>query len=152
MSRFAILILLDAERIGRTELRRQRSPQAQKAIETADHVVFIFPLWLGALPALFKAFLEQVFRPGFAFNPSKRGFGGLLKGRSSRTIVTMGMPAFIYRLWFCSHGIAAFRRGVLQFVGMGPNRVTLVGSIETLSEHRRLAWLQYVNELGRKAK
>jgi putative NADPH-quinone reductase len=28
--------------------------------------VIIYPLWLGAMPALLKGFFEQVFRPGFA--------------------------------------------------------------------------------------
>jgi putative NADPH-quinone reductase len=126
--------------------------QAQKVVEGADHLVFIFPLWLGTLPALLKAFLEQVMRPGFAFTPSKGGLRGRLKRRSSRMIVTMGMPAWLYRLWFCSHGIASFRRGILAFVGFRPNRVSLIGSIETMDEQQRLAWLRYVNNLGRKAR
>src|ERR1039458_9481158 len=35
---------------------------AQQTIGWADHVVFVFPLWLGTMAALLKAFLEQVFR------------------------------------------------------------------------------------------
>ncbi len=38
---------------------------AQEAIRWADHLVIVYPLWLGAMPALLKGFLEQVFRPGF---------------------------------------------------------------------------------------
>ena len=38
----------------------------QQDIEWASHVVLFFPLWLGDMPALLKAFLEQVARPGFA--------------------------------------------------------------------------------------
>ena len=32
----------------------------------AQHLVLMFPLWLGDMPALMKAFLEQVARPGLA--------------------------------------------------------------------------------------
>ena len=39
---------------------------AQKQIEWAEHLVILYPLWLGDMPALLKAFLEQVLRPGFA--------------------------------------------------------------------------------------
>src|SRR3954466_2978042 len=39
---------------------------AQTAIGWAEHIVLLFPLWLGTMPALVKAFLEQVLRPGFA--------------------------------------------------------------------------------------
>ena len=41
--------------------------QAQEAIGWADHLVILYPLWLGTMPALLNAFFEQVFRPGFAF-------------------------------------------------------------------------------------
>src|SRR6266545_4890772 len=37
---------------------------AQEAIIWATHVVILYPLWLGSMPALLKAFFEQVFRPG----------------------------------------------------------------------------------------
>ena len=40
--------------------------KAQRAIASAEHIVIFFPLWLGTMPALLKAFLEQVLRPGFA--------------------------------------------------------------------------------------
>ena len=50
------------------------------------------------MAAALKGFLEQVMRPGFAVpleGPSLRA--GLLAGRSARVVVTMGMPAFVYR-------------------------------------------------------
>src|SRR5690606_34541744 len=33
---------------------------AQQAIAEAEHILLVFPLWLGTMPALVKAFLEQV--------------------------------------------------------------------------------------------
>ena len=72
---------------------------AQDAIKWAEHMVLFFPLWLGDMPALLKGFLEQVARPGFAF--SRDGKNSLavkgLTGRSARVVVTMGMPATVYR-------------------------------------------------------
>lgn len=32
----------------------------------AEHLLIIYPLWMGTMPALLKAFLEQAFRPGVA--------------------------------------------------------------------------------------
>lgn len=50
------------------------------------------------MPALLKAFFEQALRPGFAMSTSaKGGWTKLLSGRSARVVVTMGMPAFVYR-------------------------------------------------------
>jgi putative NADPH-quinone reductase len=47
---------------------------AQDAVGAAEHLVFIFPLWLGTLPAIFKGFLERILQPGFAMS------GDLAKG------------------------------------------------------------------------
>ena len=74
--------------------------RAQAAIRDARHVVIIHPLWLGDMPALLKAFLEQVMRPSFAFHRDGSRTRAALGGRSARVIVTMGMPGLIYRWWF----------------------------------------------------
>lgn len=61
----------------------------------------------------------DVARPGFAFstegkNPlSKKG----LTSRSARVVVTMGMPAAIYRWYFQAHSIKSLERNILGFVG-----------------------------------
>lgn len=40
--------------------------ESAEALKWADHLVLIYPLWLGTMPALVRAWLEQVFRPGLA--------------------------------------------------------------------------------------
>lgn len=125
---------------------------AAKAIVDAEHIVFVFPLWLGTMPALLKAFLEQVMRPGIAFavpKPGETGFARtLLKGRSAHVVVTMGMPAFLYRLWFLGHGIAGMRRNILNFVGISPVRETLYGMVEGGKPEKRVGWLKEMRDLG----
>ncbi|MCC2690272.1 MAG: dehydrogenase [Rhizobiaceae bacterium] len=125
--------------------------EAADAIRWAEHLVFVFPLWLGTMPALLKAFLEQVMRPGtaFAYPAEGSGFGKmLLKGRSARVVVTMGMPATFYRLWYLSHGIAGMRRSILNLVGIRPVAETLFGLVEGVSAARRSAWLEKMHRLG----
>jgi len=51
----------------------------------------------------------------------------LLAGRSARLVVTMGMPALIYRWYFRGHGVRGPERSVLKFVAMKPVRETLLG-------------------------
>ena len=95
--------------------------EAQGAIVSAQHLVVIFTLWHETMPALLKAFLEQVMRPGVALEYRKRGFPrGLLAGRSARIVVTMGMPILIYRWYFRAHGVRGLERSVLRFAGMKP--------------------------------
>lgn len=102
--------------------------EAQAAFLKADHVIFIFPLWLGGPPALLKAFLEQVARGQFLLHERKHGFPlGGLKGRSARVIVTMGMPPLLYRVIFGAHGIKAFTQGILRLAGLSPIRISYFG-------------------------
>lgn len=124
--------------------------QAQSDIAWADHIVFFYPLWHGNMPALFKAFVEQIFRPGFAM-----GDGGklrfpkqLLKGKSARVVVTMGMPAFIYRTYFRGYGVKSFERGVLGLCGISPVTQTLLGGAGADCELRASKWLDLMAQLA----
>ena len=121
---------------------------AQQVIHWADHLVFLYPLWLGDVPALFKGFLEQVARPGFAIGRVGRGFPEkLLLGRSARVIVTMGMPAVFYQLYYRAHSLKSLERNLLAFSGIAPIRHSIVGSVDKGDGHRR-KWLERVRELG----
>lgn len=124
---------------------------AQDLVAWAEHLVIVHPLWLGAQPARLKALLEQLFRPGYAFR-AEGAMRGRLTGRSARIIVTMGMPALAYRLWFGAHGLKALKRNILNFVGIRPVRDTLIGNIEGLKPERRQAWLAAVEALGARAR
>ncbi|MDE3244301.1 MAG: NAD(P)H-dependent oxidoreductase [Nitrospirota bacterium] len=123
---------------------------AQEAIAWADHLVILYPLWLGDMPALLKAFLEQVFRPGFAFEyqaegrfPKKR-----LTGKSARIVVTMGMPAFVYRWLLLAHSLKSLERNVLRFSGISPVTSTVIGSVEGMTDKQRAGWLDRLRALG----
>jgi putative NADPH-quinone reductase len=127
--------------------------QAQDILAAADHWVIVFPLWLGTTPALLKAFLEQLMRPGFAFaGRGDQARGGLLKGKSARLVVTMGMPALLYRTYFRAHGVRYLERSVLRFAGMRPVRTSLFGLVEARSDRARQRWLARMERLGRRGR
>jgi len=116
--------------------------EAQSSIKWAEHIVIIYPLWLGDVPAYLKAFLEHVLSPDFAFDEQKRG---KLHGKTARIIVTMGMPAAFYRWYFWSHSLISLKRNILQFVGIKSVGETLIGSIET-ADHKKI--LKQIEKLG----
>jgi putative NADPH-quinone reductase len=145
--------LLKTQEEFRAEVSSQDIREAQETIRWADHIVFCYPLWLGTLPALLKGFLEQVFRDGFTMkmNPDGRGWSRLLKGKSARVVVTMGMPALMYRLFFGAHGLKSLERSILTFAGIGPVRESLIGRVADRSQESRAHWLVRMQSLGRQA-
>ena len=127
--------------------------QAQDHILWADHIVIIYPLWLGTMPALLKGFFEQVFRPGFAMRESESGklWEKLLKGKSARIIITMGMPAFAYRWFFFAHGLKNLQRNILSFCGIKPIKASLIGGVDEGKEKELQKWLPKIKKIGSKA-
>ncbi len=126
--------------------------QAQETIRWAEHLVIFYSLWLGSMPALLKAFLEQTFRPGFA-TPKLNGkspWKRLLAGKSARVIVTMGMPAFFYRWYFRAHSLKSLERNILGFCGIGPIKESLIGMVEAKDSNKREKWLRKMHMLGSK--
>ncbi len=126
---------------------------AQADIAWAEHLVLLFPLWLGDMPALLKGFLEQVARPGFAFKGDRTNpfMHKGLTGRSARIVVTMGMPALVYRWYFRAHSVKSLERNILGFVGIAPIEHTLIGNVETPNEKTRAGWLSTLRTLGEAA-
>jgi len=125
-----------------------------EAIFWADHMVIIYPLWLGSMPALLKGFFEQVFRPNLTDSGEKKALDWrkLLKGKSARIIVTMGMPALFYRLFYQAHSLKAFKRNILAFVGLNPIHTTVIGLVEKLNQSKAKRWFAKLEKLGEKAR
>jgi putative NADPH-quinone reductase len=124
---------------------------AQDDIAWAEHIVFFFPLWLGDMPAVLKGFLEQVARPGFAFTREEGGnpWGNkALTGRSARVVVTMGMPAIVYRWYFRAHSVKSLERNILGFVGIAPVHETLIGLTGNMKPEGAAKWLGKLRRLG----
>jgi putative NADPH-quinone reductase len=127
---------------------------AQHDIAWAEHIVLLFPLWLGDMPALVKGFLEQVARPGFAFKPAAGGnpfTSKGLTGRSARVVVTMGMPAMVYRWFFRAHSVKSLERNILGFVGISPVHTTLIGGAGGMKAEAARKWKRRLGALGTRA-
>ena len=122
--------------------------KAQADIAWAEHIVIIYPLWLGDVPALLKGFLEQAMRPGFALAYRKSGLPKkLLAGRTARIVVTMGMPAFFYKLVYGAHSVKSLERNILRFVGIKPVARLILGGVDGSDEQRR-EWLAEMENMG----
>ena len=126
---------------------------AQEKIKSADHLATFYPLWMGTMPALVKAFFEQMSRNNFAISQSESGGWPrkMLAGKSARVVVTMGMPSAAYRVFFGAHGVRAFETGILAMSGFKPIKDTLIGAVDVLSPKQIDRLLARMRSLGARA-
>jgi len=64
----------------------------QKALMNADNVIFQYPFWWYNMPAILKAWFDEVFNFNFAYGPE----GDKLKGKNFLLSFTIGGPADAY--------------------------------------------------------
>ena len=128
--------------------------EAREAIRWCQHLVIVTPCWWWFVPALLKGFIDRVFLPGFGVEyldhfPFIRK---LMKGRSARVIYTQNSPQWLAML--AREGLfwRSMRRGFLGHCGFGPNRRTVLASMERASARKRDRWLRDVHHLGQRGR
>lgn len=121
---------------------------ARDAIREADHLVFVYPIWWGMMPALLKGFLDRILAPGFAFaeRTGGRGHTGLLQGKSAQLLTTMDTSPMVVKYLLRSPGHRAFSRATLRFCGIDPVRIRMYGPVHRSTASRRREWLRDVRE------
>ena len=112
--------------------------EAQNLIKWSNHMVFIYPVWWGSVPAILKGFLDRTFLPGFAFKYREHavGWDKLLSGRSARLIVTSDRPFWLLHLNYFHPAVNMMKKSVLEFCGISPITVTSFDSIGDASDKR----------------
>lgn len=45
----------------------------QKALRNTDHIIFIFPIWWGMMPAMLKGWIDKVFLKGVVYDTTPEG-------------------------------------------------------------------------------
>lgn len=133
----------------RTELEPDLLDAWEK-IKWADHLVLVFPVWWGGLPAMTKGFFDRLFLPGFAFKKREGSlwWDKLLTDKSARIICTMDQPTWYYRWFNRAPSHHAVKRLTMNFVGVKPVKITAIGPIRLSTEAFRDKWLKKVERLG----
>lgn len=127
--------------------------EAQRQIHWAEHLVFVYPVWWGGVPALLKGFFDRTFLPGFAFKYRNRSqlWDKLLSGRTADLLVTLDTPPWYFR-WI--YGAPAHRqmvRTILGFCGIKTRRLSEFAPVRPSSEEQRQSWLRRAERLGVRA-
>lgn len=124
--------------------------EIQNDILNSNHLVFVYPTWWSTYPALLKGFIDRVFLPRFAFKYRENSllWDKLLKGKTARLIVTIDTPKWYYSLVYKSPGHNSLKKGILEFCGIKPVKITTFGPIKLSNEKKRKTWLKKVEKLG----
>ncbi|WP_108822647.1 NAD(P)H-dependent oxidoreductase [Dysgonomonas sp. Marseille-P4361] len=137
----------------RTELEPDLLDAWQK-LQWAEHIVWIYPTWWAAPPALMKGFIERLFLPGFTFEyqetspfPKK-----LLKGKTSEIISTMDSPVWYYKWIVKDVGGKMIRKNIGAFCGIKNIRTTYLAVIKQSTPEKRKQWLDKVEDIAKKTK
>ena len=123
---------------------------AQADITWAEHIVWVYPIWWGGIPALLKGFLDRILLPGFAFQYRKgKAFPDkLLKGRSAHLLVTMDTPPWYYKWFYRMPGLHQMRINTLAFCGITPLATLTFGPLLDSTAKQRDIWLEQARALS----
>lgn len=121
-------------------------------LDACDHVVFCFPMWWGAEPALLKGLLDRVMLPGFTFShhDNDTWWDRNMAGRSADVIITMDTPPFALRLLYGNSIIHRWKKQVLEFCGMKPVRILPLGQVKFGGAEKHAdKWAAKIEKLAR---
>ncbi|TBU79420.1 NAD(P)H dehydrogenase [Pseudomonas daroniae] len=124
--------------------------EAQRQIHWAQHLVFVYPVWWGGLPALLKGFLDRVLLPGFAFKyrSNSQLWDKLLSGRTADLLVTLDTPNWYFRWIYGAPAHRQMKRTILGFCGIKTLRLAQFSPVRPSSETQRQNWLRRAELLG----
>ena len=139
--------------IARSSRWNRTCELAYETLASCDHLVLIFPLWCGDMPAMLKGFIERILQPDLIARENTENAMNwhIFANKTARIVMTMGMPVSIYRWWYGGYALKLLTRNILHFIGIKPVRHTLYGMIGTSKPAARERWLREIEALGKTA-
>jgi putative NADPH-quinone reductase len=108
----------------------------QALIESADMLVFLFPVWWGVMPAVLKGFCDKVLIPGWAYKYDENDkMVGLLKNKKAIVVVTMEVPMAVFEDQLMNPIEGAFIKNTLQVCGIEVVQYKMIDKITSGREY-----------------
>jgi len=142
--RFDPVLLFD-EKKRRSDMKRDpETAEYRRIVKNADHLIFIYPLWWGGMPAIMKGFIDRVFAAGEAYTYQGKLPKGLLKARTASVYYTADAPSWYLRFWRRDADWVTVKDVMLKFCGVRRVRRLLFAGVKDSSEEKRTQWLDRV--------
>jgi len=122
---------------------------AQENILWCEHWAIFYPVWWGAVPAIFKGFIDRALLPGFAFKYHEKGpfWDKLLTGRSAHLFTTSDSPWFWIYFMYRNSDVNMLKNATLKFCGISPVGVTRFSRVKDTDEKQRQTWIEKVKSV-----
>ncbi|AMR09444.1 NAD(P)H-dependent oxidoreductase [Bacillus sp. FSL W8-0445] len=142
--RFDPVLLFD-EKKRRSDMKRDpETAEYRRIVKNADHLIFIYPLWWGGMPAIMKGFIDRVFAAGEAYTYQGKLPKGLLKARTASVYYTADAPSWYLRFWQRDADWVTVKDVMLKFCGVRRVKRLLFAGVKDSSEEKRTQWLDRV--------
>ncbi|MDA1478334.1 NAD(P)H-dependent oxidoreductase [Bacillus changyiensis] len=138
-------VLVFNEKKRRSDLKNDpETAEYREIIKNADHLIFIYPLWWGGVPAILKGFIDRVFVAGEAYTYEGKLPKGLLKARSASVYYTADAPGWYLRFWRRNADWITVKDNILKFCGVTNVRRFLFPKVKDTTVEKREKWLDRV--------
>jgi len=119
-------------------------------IKNSDHLILIFPIWWGGVPAILKGFFDKVFLKKETYE-----FKGLmpiakLKNTSATVISTMNAPKIFYSFWLKSPIKQTVIRSTLKLCGVKKVKWFKLARVVSVSNAKRRKMLNKIKKYFKK--
>ncbi len=111
----------------------------QDYISKADTLIFIFPIWWSAMPAMLKGYIDRVFSLKFAYDITEDKVIGLLKGKKVFMVSTTGASRKDYE-----------QMGAFKMMNMSIDMAIFRFSGMKVIRHKYFSSVPYVSQQDRK--
>jgi NAD(P)H dehydrogenase (quinone) len=111
----------------------------QNYINKADTIIFIFPIWWSAMPAMLKGYIDRVFSLKFAYDITEDSVIGLLKGKKAFIVTTTGASKEEYE-----------KMGAFKMMKMAMDMAIFEFSGMKVIGHKYFSSVPYVSQQDRK--
>lgn len=108
----------------------------QEKVEWCDLMIFQFPLWWFALPAILKGWVDRVFAMGRFYNNGRIYENGVFKGKRALLSLTTGGPEKNYNKdLYGEMGsiLKPIHRGIFEFTGWSVLKPQIIYAVERRS-------------------
>jgi len=120
--------------------------QAQDNIVWADQLVFVYPIWWLAIPALMKTFIERVFAEGVVSDMAGMGPKPLMKNKTAVIMHSYSMPSFVMKCFYNDVPMKWWKVVLTDWCGPKIVKRFDFDMIDKVSEKRKQKWVKEIKK------